>query len=67
MKKLSDVVDKKVVKNTKFNKQNAKVNNWEEKIPKASTLIKTNKCNTDKKNLEKKMVMLIKKYQTLVV
>ena len=32
LKKLSDVVDKKVVKNTKFNVLNTKVNNLEKKI-----------------------------------
>ena len=52
MKKLSDVVDKKFVKNTKFN-TNMKVYNLEQKNPDASTLIQANHYNTDKQNLEK--------------
>ena len=39
IKKLSDVLDKSVVKNTKFNKLNTKVNNLKNKIPDATTLI----------------------------
>ena len=39
IKKLSDVLDKNVVKNTKFNKINTKVNNLKNKIPDAATLI----------------------------
>ena len=42
LKKLSDVVDKQVVKNTKFNTLNTKVNNLEEEIPDANTLIQIN-------------------------
>ena len=37
--KLNDVVDNEVVKNTKFNTPKAKVNDLENKIPDASTLI----------------------------
>ena len=36
---LSNVVDKKVVKNTKFNALKTKVNNLEKKIPEATILI----------------------------
>ena len=36
LKKVSNVVNKKVVKNTKFNKLNMKVNNSERKIPNGS-------------------------------
>ena len=43
LKKISDVVDNEVVKNTKFN---AEVNNLEKKIPDATTLIHINQCNT---------------------
>ena len=54
LKNLRDVVNKEVVKNTKFNKLNIKVNKLDEKIPDATTLIHINQCNTDKQNLEKK-------------
>ena len=59
-KKLSDVVDNKVVKNTNFNTIKAKVNNLEKKIPDAATSIHINQCNTDKQNLRKKLELLIK-------
>ena len=42
LKKLSDVVDNEVVKNTKFNTLRTKVNNLEKKIPDATTLIHIN-------------------------
>ena len=48
LKKLNDEVSKEVVKNTKFNKLNTRVNNIENEIPGASTLIQTNQYNTDK-------------------
>ena len=67
LKKLSDVVDNEVVKNTKFNTLKTKVNSLEKKIPDATTLIHINQYNTDKQNLEKKMEMLVKKYQIQVV
>ena len=51
--KLNDVVDNEVVKNTKFNTPKAKINDLENKIPDASTLIWLNQYNTDKKNLGK--------------
>ena len=54
-KKLSDVVNNEVVKNTKFNTLKTKVENLETKIPHATTLIHINQYNTDKKNLEKKI------------
>ena len=54
LKKLSDVVDNEVVKNTKFNTLNATVNTLEKKIPDATTLIHINQCNADKQNLERK-------------
>ena len=44
MKKLSDLVENEVGKNTKFNTLKAKVHNS-----------KINQCNADKKNLEKKI------------
>ena len=53
MHKLNDVVDNEVVKNTKFNTPKTKVNDLENKIPDASTLIWLNQYNTDKQNLGK--------------
>ena len=52
LQKINDIVSKKVVKNTKFNKLNTKKNDLEEKIPGASILIKTNQYNTDKNKCE---------------
>ena len=54
MKKLSDVVDNVIVKNTKFNTLKRKVNSLEEKISDATILIYINQYNTDKQNLEEK-------------
>ena len=53
-KKLSDVVDEEVVKNTKFNTLNMKLNNLRKNVPVVSTLIQINQCNTEKQNLQKK-------------
>ena len=53
IKKLSDVVDNEVAKNTKFNTLRTTVNNLEKKIPDATTLVLINQYNTDIKNLEK--------------
>ena len=50
LKKLSDVVDNEVIKNTKFNTLKTKVNSLEKKIPDATTLIHINQYNTDKQN-----------------
>ena len=47
---LCDVVDKEVVKNTKFNTLKTKVNNLDKKILDAATLIHINQYNTDKQN-----------------
>ena len=66
-KKLSDVVDNEVVKNTKFNTMKIKVNNLEKKIPDATTLVHINQYRTDKQKSDKKMEMLIKKYQIQAV
>ena len=67
LKKLSDV-DNEVVKNTKFNTPKAKVNNLENKIPDATTLIHINQYKTDKQSLEKKKLkMLTRKCQIQVV
>ena len=55
LKKLNDVVDNEVVKNTKFNTLKTKVNNLEKNILPATTLIHINQYNIDKQNLEKKV------------
>ena len=67
LKKLSDVVNKEVVKNTKLNKINTKVNKLDKKMSEATTLININQCKAGKQNLEKKIGDVDKKYQTLVV
>ena len=54
MHNLNNVADNEVVKNTKFNTQKTKVNDLENKIPDASTLICLNQYNIDKQNLGKK-------------
>ena len=54
LKYLSDAVDKKVVKNTKFITLKTKVNDKEKKIPDATTLIHINQYNLDQQNLKKK-------------
>ena len=54
LKKISDVVDNEVVKNTKCNTLKTKVNNLENKVPEATTLIYINQFNTDTQNLQKK-------------
>ena len=55
-----------VVKNTKVSTLKTKVNKLDKKIPDATTLIHINHYNKDKQNLEKKLKMSIKKYETLV-
>ena len=60
LKKLSDVVDSQVVKNTKFNTLKTKVNKLDKKIHDATALINIGQYNTDKKKLEKTLKMLIK-------
>ena len=70
LKTLSDVVDNEVIKNTKFNSQKvkesknsqkAKVNNLEQKITDAATLIQINQYNTDKQKLKKEIENVDKK------
>ena len=63
LKKLSDAVDNKVVKNTKFNTLKTKVSNLEKKIPHAIALFLINQYNTDKENLKKKNRDVDRKYQ----
>ena len=52
-KKASNVVNRKVVKKTKYNKLISKVHDLEDKIYDASTLIHINQYNMDKQGLEK--------------
>ena len=56
LKKLIDLVDNEVAKNTKSNILKAKVNNLEMKITDVTTLIQINQYNTDKQILEKKNI-----------
>ena len=67
MKKLSDVIDTEVVKNTKCNTLKTKVNSLEKKIPDATTLMHINRYITDKQILEKKIGGVDKEYQIRVV
>ena len=55
LKKLRNVVSKEVVKNTKFNKLNRKVNSLEDKISDAITIFQINQDNTDKKKWKKRV------------
>ena len=48
LKKLSDVVDNEVVKNSKFNTQNTKVNGLEKKISNPTSIVYINQYNTNK-------------------
>ena len=62
LKKLSDVVDNEVVKNTKFNTLKKKVNNLDnKKNPNATTLIYISLYNRDKQNLVEKIGVVDKK------
>ena len=47
LKKLNDVVNKKVIKNKKFNTLNTKGNKLDKKIPNVTTLIHINQYNTE--------------------
>ena len=55
LKKISDVVNKEVVKNSKFNTLKTNVDNIEKKIPYGTTLIHINQYNPDKQDLKKKV------------
>ena len=67
MKEFNDVVDNEVVKNTDFNTLTTKIKNLDKKISDVATLIHINQYNIDKQNLEKNMIILIKKYQMQVI
>ena len=60
LNKLSDVTSKEVVKNAKFNKLNTKINDLENALPHAFTLIQANQYKTNKQIWRKKLEMLIK-------
>ena len=51
LKKLRDVVDNGVVKNTKFSTPKTKANNLGTKLADATTLIRINQYSTNKQNL----------------
>ena len=51
LKKLRDVVDNGVVKNTKFSTLKTKANNLGTKLADATTLIRRNQYSTNKQNL----------------
>ena len=51
LKKLRDVVDNGVVKNTKFSTLKTKANNLGTKLADATTLIRINQYSTNKQNL----------------
>ena len=65
-KRLPDVVNKKVVKKAIDNKLSTIVNNPENEIPDATTLIRINQYNTGIQNLEKKIRDVDKKCLMLV-
>ena len=55
LKKISDAVDNEFVKITKFSTLEAKVNNFENKVSDATTLIHINQYCTDKQNFDKNL------------
>ena len=54
LKKLSDVLNKEVLKKTVYSKLNKEVNNLEDKIHDANSLILMDQYNREKQTLEKK-------------
>ena len=48
LKKLNDVVDKEIAKNTKPNRQKTKLNRYDKKIPDLTTSISINQYETEK-------------------
>ena len=67
LEKMSNLVDKKVVKMAVYDTLNTKVYNLEEKISGGSTLIWTNQYNIDQQSLEKKVDDAEKKFLVLLV
>ena len=60
LKRLTDVADNDIVKNTEFNTLKTEVDKVNKKIPDVTTLIQINQCNTYKV-LEKKLETLVKR------
>ena len=67
LEKMSNLVDKKVVKKAVYDTLNTKVYNLEEKISGGSTLIWTNQYNIDQQSLGKKVDDAEKKFLVLLV
>ena len=67
LEKMSNLVDKKVVKKAVYDTLNTKVYNLEEKISGGSTLIWTNQYNIDQQSLEKNVDDAEKKFLVLLV
>ena len=63
---MKNLVHDEVAKSTKFNTLKTNINNLENKIPEATTLIYINQYNTDKRKLERKNGYVDKKYQIQV-
>ena len=66
LKKISDVEDNGVIKNTTFNTLKTRINNLEKESPDTNTLIQINQHNTDKQNMEKKFENVDEKIQDQV-
>ena len=67
LEKMSNLVDKKVVKKAVYDTLNTKVYNLEEKISGGSTLIWTNQYNIDQQSLKKNVDDAEKKFLVLLV
>ena len=67
LEKMSNLVDKNVVKKAVYDTLNTKVYNLEEKISGGSTLIWTNQYNIDQQSLEKNVDDAEKKFLVLLV
>ena len=67
LEKMSNLVDKKVVKKAVYDTLNTKVYNLEENISGGSTLIWTNQYNIDQQSLEKNVDDAEKKFLVLLV
>ena len=67
LKKLSHIVGNEVAKNTKFNTLKTKVNNLEKKVTDARTLTYINQYYIYKKNLDKEIGDINKKFKIPMV
>ena len=61
LKKLRDFADNEVVKNANTNRLKTKINNLDKKNSDATALIHINQFNTNKQNLEKKKIEMLRK------